>query len=138
MPQTSRVRLVIAGFLTAISSWFTFAGCTAIAQRATAQPQPLSYVGEVSLGEPTVEGHRVTIPLSFSGGEWSHNSAIVPYRIRSNVSGREIDVTVTTAVVGDSAPPQQIALTGLLPGDYAVFYRDPDGARHRLGQILVP
>ena len=138
MTKIARIALVTFVCSGAVGVWLMLCGCSAITQRATAERQPLSFVGDISFGVPTVEGGRVTIPISFTGGEWLRNSAIVPYRVRSDVSDSEIDVTVTTAVAGNgNAAPPQIVLSGVSPGDYTVFYRDPDGTRHRLSQVVI-
>jgi hypothetical protein len=111
------------------------AGCCVIVPMATAERQPLSYVGEVSIGTPTISDKGVVIPLTFTGGEWERNSGISLYRIKSVVSGQEIDISITTSVVGDRTP--QLLLHRIGTGNFTVFYRDPDGARRRIGEVAI-
>ncbi len=134
-----RLLWLAASAAAALGAFLALGGCTAIAQRCAATPQPLAYVGEVTLGPPTVADRQVRVPLSFRGGQWGANSAIVPYRAPAAVSGREISFTVITSVPGDgAAAAPALVLPGLAPGEYAVVYRDPDGTRHALGRLTVP
>jgi hypothetical protein len=125
-------------YLTILTAAVLLGGCSGIVRSATAKHQPLSYIGEVSFGTPAVEGRTVTIPVSFSGGEWAQNSAIVLYRIRSRLSGQEIEMTVTTSVASGNVSRPQLVLPKVYPGEYSVFYRDPNGTRHQLSGIIVP
>lgn len=137
MTKNRSIARVIASCSFAVAVSLALGGCVAVAQMATAERQPLSYVGDVSLGTPVIAGRRVTVPVSFSGGEWLRNSAIIPYRIDSQIVDQEIAMTVITAIAGNGSPaPAAIVLKGVSPGVYPVFYRDPDGSRHQLSQIV--
>ena len=140
MSRNGRLASLPLGWLAVLGAWLALGGCNRTAQLVTETSQPLSYVGEISLGTPVKEGQAVTIPLSFSGGRWGENSGICFNRTKSRVSGAEIELTVITAVCkgSSSPPPEQMVLARVSPGKYTVFYRDPDWARHRLSQIVIP
>ena len=138
MHRKRNLIVVGAGCLVVAGVVLVLGGCSAIVQRTSARRVPLSYFGQISAGVPVVADRRVTIPLSFSGGDYAGNSAVAPYRIKSRVSGGEIDMTVVVALVGSgSISKYQIVLSGVSPGDYTVFYRDPDGTRYKLSQIAI-
>lgn len=79
------------------------------------------------------------VPLEYVGGEWHNNSAIVPVDVIASVENREIDVTVVTSAATNSNDTDGDRL--LLPmdvrGTYEVFYRDPDGTRHEIGELEI-
>lgn len=125
--------LLVAGLTLALG------GCSTLVQHASARRVPFSYFGQVSVGVPVVEQRTVVVPLSFSGGDYMMNSGIAPHRIKTHVSGSEIDMTVMVALVGDGSMSKcQFVLSDVSPGAYTVFYRDPDGTRHRVGQVVIP
>lgn len=140
----SRIACVGIGCSAVAGAWLTVSGCSAVlepvVQVVTAGPRPLGFVGDVSLGTPAREGRRVIVPLSRTGGTWGMNSGACFYEVESRVSGREIDVTVVTAVCRSSVrpPPFRMVLRSVSSGVYTVYYRDPDGTRHRLGEIEIP
>ena len=117
----------------------TLMGCDATVRRATREAKPLAYVGQVQLGEPTKEGDHVVVPMKYVGGEWMQNSAIVPIDVESTVKDAEIEMTVITSVATENdtdqgyhlIPPKESS------GGYAVYYRDPDGVRHQIGEVQI-
>ena len=127
---------VMAG---AVCVWLVIAGCATAVQYATREHQPLRYVGDVHFGKPVIAKRAVVIPVSFTGGDWYKNSAIVPYKIDGKVKGAEIELHVVTSVATkDGGAAQQMALSGRPTGTYTIFYLDPDGARHNLGELTIP
>ena len=105
-------------------------GCNAAVDAlVTREAKPLAYVGQVQFGEPTNEVGQIVVPLTYVGGDWSQNSAIVPIDVDATVSDSEIEITVVTSVATDDHPKKGYKL--ILPedskGEYAVYYRDPDG-----------
>lgn len=123
----------VAGIIT-----FLLVGCDAVVQSATRQPQPLSYVGRVVLGSPQLDTDRFLVPITFDGGEWGRNSALVPCGVETEVVDRSIFITVATAVAAGDARLSHITVPCLAAGSYSVIYRDPDGRLHEVGPIEVP
>jgi hypothetical protein len=119
---------------------FTLVGCDATVRTATREAKPLAYVGQVQLGKPTTnEGGRVVVPLKYIGGEWLKNSAVVPVDVKAAVKDTEIDITVVTSVATNSNGKDgyDLALPKHSTGKYHVFYRDPDGTRHDIGELEI-
>jgi hypothetical protein len=117
----------------------TLMGCDATVRTVTREAKPLAYVGQVQLGEPTKETGQIVVPLEYVGGDWMQNSAIVPIGVESTVKDAEIEITVVTSVATDDDVNRGYKL--VLPegskGKYAIFYRDPDGARHKIGEVRI-
>ena len=137
------------GFWGAISCVFLLGfimmtgGCQTAAQFATQKPKQLRYVGNVVFSPPEVTPSAVTVPLEYGGGEWDGNSAFVPYRVKSAVKDNQIEMTLIECVAGGDAgakpvPGYRLELPPGTHGAYEVFYRDPDGTRHRLGMLQIP
>ena len=117
---------------------FLLGGCGAVVESATRQPRPLSYVGRVVLGAPQLDADRVTVPITFEGGEWFRNSALVPSGVETTVADRSIFITVSSALPRGNARLSQLTLPHLGAGSYSVIYRDPDGSLHEIGSIEIP
>jgi hypothetical protein len=129
--------LLTSGYLLAASAFFSVTGCSLIAQRISAEPVPYSYYAQITIGSPVAAGRRVLVPVSLMDAQI--NSALAPYRIRTRIAGHEIYMTVVEALAGSGSLQKcQLDLSGVPPGNYALSYRDPDGTRHKLGQIKVP
>jgi hypothetical protein len=129
-----KIIFLAGGCLLAAGVFFTFGGCSAISSK----PVAYSYYTPITIGSPVAEGRRVVAPVSLVDAQ-PVNSALAPYRIKTRISGHEIDMTVVVALAGGgSLKKYQLDLTGVPSGDYTVSYRDPDGTRHKLGQITVP
>ena len=127
-------------FLFVMSTTFVaLMGCHATVRSVTRESKPLAYVGQVHFGEPTKEAGQVVVPLTYVGGDWRQNSAIVPIDVDATVSDSEIEITVVTSVATDDDAKKGYKL--ILPedskGEYAVYYRDPDGARHQIGKVRI-
>ncbi len=127
-------------FLLAASLAVASAGCDAAVRTATREAKPLGYIGQVQLGTPTKEDDRVVVPLKYVGGAWGQNSAIVPMNVKSAVQGTEIEITVVTSVAtdGNATKGDRLVLPENCKGSYTVYYRDPDGTRHKIGELSVP
>ncbi len=138
MTTSTRISMGVHRFQIMLIAILALGGCASIAQRASVERRPLTFVGQVSFGSPQVRASRVVVPLTFTGGEWGEHSAIAAYRVESRVSGRTIEMTVLTSLVGDEPAPQELRLGSVAAGQYAVVYRDPDGTKHSLGQIEIP
>lgn len=124
---------------------FTFAtllflvGCGAIVRAFTAEPVSLQYVGTVQAGPSSTEHDVTHIPLLFTGGEWSRNSARVLKEIKANRHEYEIHFSVVTSVAtqgGETVRPE-IVIKGLRPGRYQLIYQNPDNTSVRLGTIEI-
>lgn len=138
MHKKGRIILIGASLLLVAGIVLALGGCSAIMQHTSARQVPLCYFGQISVGVPVVEQSSVVVPLTLSEAP-PINSALAPYRIKAHISGNEIDMTIVTALVGDgSLKKDQLVLSDVSPGDYTVFYRDPDGTRHKLSQITIP
>ena len=110
------------------------------ARIATSEDQPLAYVGNISFGDATQCSAGFEIPVSFEGGKWTENSAIVPYYITTQVDGRNIDIAVTTSVATSSWEYSRTTITvprGAV-GNYLIDYRDPNGVRTMIGNVKIP
>jgi hypothetical protein len=122
------------GSLLIVSIIVALCGCSSIEQWAFASKVPFSRFRDVSLGVPVFEGRQVVVPVVLVDAEMA--SAASLYYIKTRVSGSEIDMTAVITLEG--AGKYQFVLRGVSPGDYTVFYRDPDGTRHKVGQITIP
>ena len=116
-----------------------FVGCNAAARTVTRQARPLAYVGQVQLGMPKNKSGRIVVPLKYVGGNWTQNSALVPVDVDSTVKNKEIEITIFTAVATGNAGDtgRELVLPEGSEGQYAVYYRDPDGSRHRIGEVQI-
>jgi hypothetical protein len=133
-----KILLLVGGCLLVASVFFALGGCSAIAQRSSSKPVPYSYYTPITIGPPVSEGRRVVVPVSLVDAQ-PINSALAPYRIKTRISGHEIDMTVVVALAGDrSLKKYHLDLTGAPSGVYTVSYRDPDGTRHKLGELTIP
>ncbi len=114
-------------------------GCNTTARTLNREAKPLAYVGQVQLGEPKNEAGRVVVPLTYTGGDWRQNSAIVPIDVDATVSDSEIDITVITSLANndDANGGYRLILPEDSIGEYTVYYRDPDGARHHIGEVRL-
>lgn len=118
----------------------TLVGCDAMLRTATREAKPLTYVGQVQLGKPTTnEGGRVVVPLKYNGGEWGGNSAIVPVDVKAAVKDADINITVVTSVATNSNDKDgyEFVLPKHTTGKYDVFYCDPDGTKHDIGELEI-
>jgi hypothetical protein len=113
-------------------------GCGTAIRVATKEAKPFSYVGNVTFGEAEVGSLHVVVPVKYSGGDWSKNSGIVPYRIDSTLKDKEIEITVHTSVpTGNHENGYRVILPATVRGEYTVYYRDPDGSRHEIGPLEI-
>ena len=79
------------------------------------------------------------MPLKYVGVNWPQNSALVPVDVDSTVKNKEIEITIFTAVATGNAGDKgrELVLPEGSEGQYAVYYRDPDGSRHRIGEVQI-
>jgi hypothetical protein len=121
------------------TTFVAFMGCNATVRTLNREAKPLAYVGQVQLGEPANEAGRVVVPLTYVGGDWRQNSAIVPIDVDATVSDSEIELTVITSLANndDADGGYRLILPEASKGEYTVFYRDPDGARHHIGEVRI-
>ncbi len=104
-------------------------------------------VGGISVGDPFREDGTWFLPVScdVSGTRkvtvepTRLNSALAAADVRIQVKGTAVYVTVVTTMVSHnrSSLCKPAALGNLPVGTYSVFYRDPDGTRHKLGRISI-
>lgn len=135
--NTQKTALAAASCLAAACSLILLGGCSGILQRTSAKEVPFTYYGRIAIGAPVVEERRVVVPIALSQAP-PIDSAWAPYRIKTHVADSEINMTIVVALVGDSSLKKcQLELPRVSPGEYAVFFRDPDGARHKVGQITI-
>jgi hypothetical protein len=127
--------LILAASLTV-----AYTGCDAAVRTATRETKPLAYVGQIQLRTPTNEDGRVAVQLTYVGGEWGQNSAIVPVDVKSAVQDTEIEITVVTSVAtdGNAKKGDRFVLPENSKGSCTVYYRDPDGTRDKIGELSVP
>ena len=122
-------------------------GCDTLVKVATREHVPLSYVGMIHFGAPTLQDGEIAVPLTYSGGEWHNNSGLVACGVDAVAeekdtgkgTGKNIDVSVLRAVANSKCKGKGYVL--LLPrdtqGTYTVHYRDPDGTRHPVGTLKL-
>ncbi|MDF1844774.1 MAG: hypothetical protein P1U77_25460 [Rubripirellula sp.] len=117
----------------------TSIGCNSAVRSITREPQPLAYVGQVQLGEPTNEDGTVVVPLNYVDGQWLQNSAIVPIDVETTINDSEIEMTVVTSVAteGGTEKGRRLILPEDTTGEFEVYYRDPNGVRHQIGVVLI-
>jgi hypothetical protein len=127
--------LILAASLTV-----AYTGCDAAVRTATRETKPLAYLGQIQLRTPTNEDGRVAVQLTYVGGEWGQNSAIVPVDVKSAVQDTEIEITVVTSVAtdGNAKKGDRFVLPENSKGSCTVYYRDPDGTRDKIGELSVP
>ena len=138
--RTLSCRLTALTWPFLLFGFIALTGCSATVRTVTREAKPLAYVGQVQFGEPTHEAGRVVVPLTYVGGDWSQNSAIAPIGVDTTVlSNSEIEITVVTSVAtgNDADQGYQLILPEDSKGEYAVYYRDPDGARHQIGKVRI-
>lgn len=114
--------------------------CGVFVQKFTKEARPLSYVGKVTFGAPLSEEGCIVIPLTYSGGRWHQNSAVVPCSVESSVGETTIDMTVITALVTehpDDGNGYRLVLPPETRGWFKVYYRDPDATRHEIGALEI-
>src|SRR5688572_23860777 len=114
------------------------AGCGTIARSVTAERAYLTYVGQLSFGEPRVADRKVTIPLTFEGGQWRANSGICFHDVKSRAGSGTLDITVRIALCAGKPRAAVLDLRDVPMGTYRVTYLDPDGARHDMPALRVP
>ena len=129
-----RITLVAAGCLFFVGIFVALSGCSSTEPWILAYKVPFSGFSKISLGAPKVEGQRVVVPVEMAEAEVNASTAL--YYIKTRVSKSEIDMTAVYTLGG--AGTNQFVLKDVSPGDYTVSYRDPDGKRHKLGQITIP
>lgn len=127
------------GLMVLATGILTSMGCNSAVRSITRQPQPLAYVGQVQLGEPTKEAGQVVVPLNYVDGRWLQNSAIVPIDVETTINNSEIEMTVVTSVTTERGTERgrQLILPEETAGEFEVYYRDPDGVRHQIGVVLI-
>ncbi|MCP4192589.1 MAG: hypothetical protein GY768_18395 [Planctomycetaceae bacterium] len=126
-------------------SWLTavaivvLAGCDATVRTITREAKPLAYVGQIKLGDPASQDGQILVPLEYIGGDWKKNSAIVPIDVKTTVADNQIEMTVITSVHTDTNPEngRRLVLPEASQGQYTVYYRDPDGKRHEIGDLKI-
>jgi hypothetical protein len=55
--------------------------------------------------------------------------------VDATVSDSEIEITVVTSVATKKG--YKLILPGDSRGEYAVYYQDPDGVRHQIGEVRI-
>lgn len=116
-----------------------FGGCLDPVGFASEKPVPLTYVGQISFGEPIKSDNRVIIPVSYAGGQWLMNSAWVPYGMDVEVKDGAISFTDKVSLPGNNHPEavRQIVLPGSTHGVFRLRYKDPDGTSHDIGSVYI-
>ncbi len=104
-------------------------------------------VGGISIGDPFREDGMWYLPVlcDVSGtrkvtvGPTRMNSSLAAPDVRIQVKGSAVYVTVVTTMVShnQSSLCKPASLGNLPAGTYSVFYRDPDGTRHKLGKVSI-
>ena len=95
------------------------------------------YVGTIHTQAPESLGENdYKIEISFTGGEWSQNSAICFKKAKAEVVGTEIHLKIYTGLCNNKAPKEQaFTVKDLTAPDYDLVYIDPDGTKHNIGKI---
>ena len=114
--------------------------CSFITGLFTSEEVSIEYVGNIELKDSKTENGVTIIPISFTGGEWLHNSAITFKKIKSKVKNNEIHITVITCLASggsSSHPKMEIKLKSISPGVYKVIYINPNGTSVSLEEIKI-
>lgn len=105
-------------------------------------------VGGISVGIPQAVKGGWSLPVNcdvtglrvITVKPTSGNSALVWAATDVEINGTEIDLTIETGlagVAGKSPVCGPADLHDLKDGAYSVFYRDPNGATHAIGNIRI-
>lgn len=113
-------------------------GCATMVRSVTSEHRPLNFVGQLSFDEPVARAGEIRVPVRISGGKWGQNSGLMVDRIETRVRGGEIEVRINSALVSGEPVAKELRIRGARPGDYPIFYRDPDGTRHPIGALKLP
>ncbi len=124
---------------TALFLLLSLSGCGTLLQASTREHVPHSEVGTLTMGAPERATGGVTVPLSIQGGTWDQNSGLELCRVESQVSDREIELSVFRCLVDAQTPAivPRIVLGAVSPGSYQVFYVDADGTRYPVGPLEI-
>ena len=137
--QINRQFLFDIGFLLTPLVLISLISCGPVIRGVTEEARPLFYVGSVQFGDPLLVGEHLHISVTMGEGPWRFNSGHVPSRITTQVENQQIDMTIhfslTSGSAKDSEQGRRLKLSKDLKGEYEVFYRDPDGARHSVGRL---
>ena len=102
----------------------------------TEEPRPLLFVGSVTFGKMTRVDASIHVPITMGEGPWQRNSGQFPTRVITNVHDRKIDMTICFSSSQEHVEiGRRLVLSEDLTGDYEIFYLDPNGARHPLGNL---
>lgn len=80
---------------------------------------------------------EIVVPLRFTGPGLMTDSAICFHHAETEVHGREIRVTMFTALCNDYGTPvsHSLRIKGLTLPEYDLVFIDPDGTRHPFGKL---
>jgi hypothetical protein len=94
--------------------------------------------GGITIGAPAALGSgSYKIPIEFEtkivhSGQWIDS-------VSTKVAGSDILVTASfTSANRKSSYPGYVEVSGVSPGTYTLKYRDPDGAVHAIGPVILP
>ena len=115
---------------------FGSAGCGPAIRMVTEEPRPLLFVGSVTFGKLTKVDDSIHVPITMGEGPWQRNSGQFPTRVITNVRDRKIDMTICfSSSQGHAEHGSRLVLSEELTGEYEIFYLDPNGTRHSLGNL---
>lgn len=115
---------------------FGSSGCGPAIRMVTEEPRPLLFVGSVTFGEMTQVDDSIHVPIIMGEGPWQGNSGQFPTRVITNVRDQKIDMTICFSASQEHVEVgRRLVLSEDLVGEYEIFYLDPNGARHSLGNL---
>ena len=115
---------------------FGSSGCGPAIRMVTEEPRPILFVGSVTFGKMTEVDDSIHVPITMGEGPWQRNSGQFPTRVITNVRDRKIDMTICfSSSQGHIEHGRRLVLSEDLTGEYEIFYLDPNGTRHPLGNL---
>lgn len=114
-------------------------GCCSIVLSVTRAPIDSDYLGTVILGDAHKEKNIIKIPISFEGGKWSQNSALIPCNIWAKRDNNDIYLRMSTCAASEYScwNYQEIEMTDIISGSYNLIYMEPYGKRTILGTYNI-
>lgn len=94
--------------------------------------------GGITIGAPAALGSgSYKIPIEFET-EIAHSGQWID-AVDADVAGSDILLTASfTSANRKSSYPGYVEVNGVSPGTYTLKYRDPDGAVHAIGKVVLP
>ena len=97
----------------------------------------MEFVGKIEIKTPIKNEHNIQVPITFEGGKWIENSAIGLGKINAKIESGKVYITVFTCVGGTKNLFKGFTIKNVEPGEYEVFYKNPDKSVASIGTIKI-